>query len=177
MFQRLGAEPISLDQIKREFDTPYMKFWNRHFPNLSHEDEKKLFLEALSQVPSARMYDGVKELLHSLYSKNINMVVLSSDPSSKILPEAKNNGILGLFKEIYSEIHEKGPVLVDILKKHYFKPEETMYVGDTCGDVLAGKQAGVKTIGITWGFQHEDILKQSNPDFLIHDISKIEKLL
>ena len=50
-------------------------------------------------------------------------------------------------------------------------------MGDTSGDVEAGRKAGIKTIGITWGFQHEKILAAAKPDFLINDIIKIKTIL
>lgn len=43
-------------------------------------------------------------------------------------------------------------------------------IGDSVVDVHAGKNAGIKTIGVLTGFDKK-ILKQSNPDILLKDIS------
>lgn len=54
--------------------------------------------------------------------------------------------------------------------------ESAVMVGDTDVDVLAGKNAGVVTIGVTYGF-HGEKIRKSNPDFLIDDISEILKIV
>lgn len=49
-------------------------------------------------------------------------------------------------------------------------------VGDTGYDILAGKSAGVKTIGVTFGFEGEKI-KDHNPDFVINKLEELLPLL
>lgn len=51
-------------------------------------------------------------------------------------------------------------------------PEETIMVGDSEADILGGKNAGVKTVGATYGF-HGDKLKEFQPDYFINDIDQI----
>jgi phosphoglycolate phosphatase-like HAD superfamily hydrolase len=41
----------------------------------------------------------------------------------------------------------------------------------------AAKIAWIKTIWISWGFQHKTILEKSNPDFLIDDIIEIKEII
>lgn len=55
-------------------------------------------------------------------------------------------------------------------------PQQAAMVGDTHVDVLAGKNAGTKTIGVTYGFGGEKI-KEHNPDFVVEDIADILKVL
>ena len=49
-------------------------------------------------------------------------------------------------------------------------------VGDTEHDILAGKSAGTKTIGVTYGFAGKEIVKH-NPDFIIDNIEEVLNLL
>ena len=92
-------------------------------------------------------------------------------------PEIEKAGLKELFLEVIGEIHEKTEVINDVVKRYNFNSKETIYVGDTSGDVEAGKAAGVVAVGITWGFQCEERLRKSNPDFVINEIFEIEKLL
>ncbi|MDI6720805.1 MAG: HAD family hydrolase, partial [Candidatus Aenigmarchaeota archaeon] len=177
MFHRLGGKEITLEEIRKNFTLPYMKFWNKYFPDLTKEEQDRLYKEAIHKTEEAHLYDGSNDLLLYLHSLGMNLFVLSSDPYSKLIPEIKKAGVFDLFKEIHGEAHEKQEVILRILEKHSLSHEETIYVGDTTGDIEAGKVAGVRTIGITWGFQHKDILKQSEPDFLIDDISEMKSFL
>jgi len=50
--------------------------------------------------------------------------------------------------------------------------DEAIMVGDSPYDVLAGKNAGTKTVGVTYGF-HGDRIIECDPDFVIDDIEGI----
>ncbi|MBU1111757.1 MAG: HAD family hydrolase [archaeon] len=177
VFNKLGRKMISFEETKREFTLPYMVFWNKYFPDLTLEEEQKLYYEAIHQVPDAEIYDGVKEFLIKMKALGINLLVLSSDPNSKLLPEVEKAGLKDVFLEVIGEIHEKDGVITHLIEKYNFDPNETIYVGDTYGDITAGKGAGVVSVGITWGFQLEEKIREANPDFIISNIFEIEKLL
>lgn len=62
--------------------------------------------------------------------------------------------------------------LIKALKRLKVFPSRALMVGDTEVDVLAGKNAGVKTVGVTYGF-HGARVADAKPDFLIDDISQL----
>lgn len=47
------------------------------------------------------------------------------------------------------------------------EPGECVYFGDSHGDMLAGHNAGMYTVGVTWGYQPLEKIKQGSPDELI----------
>ncbi len=54
------------------------------------------------------------------------------------------------------------------LKEAHMSDDEPVYmIGDTIGDIRAGKQAGVRTVAVTWGFQKRDLLLKEAPDYLL----------
>ncbi|MBI2086378.1 HAD hydrolase-like protein [Candidatus Daviesbacteria bacterium] len=66
--------------------------------------------------------------------------------------------------------------MLTALGKLGVEPINAYMVGDTGDDILAGKNAGVKTVGVTYGFLGKDIA-QYNPDFIIDDIEELFKIL
>ena len=50
---------------------------------------------------------------------------------------------------------------------HAAARESTCMIGDTAGDIRAGKEAGVRTAAVTWGFQPRDLLARESPDFIL----------
>ena len=173
MFNELGKKPLTTDEIRMNFTLPYMKFWNKYFPDLTKEKQCRLYEKLIHQVDEAELYDGVKETITNLHNLGFKIFILSSDPLSKLIPETKKSGLSEYFTEIIGNIHQKQYSIIEIIQKYNLNPNVTYYVGDTSGDIEAGKAAKVKTIGISWGFQHKDVLSKSNPDFLINNISEI----
>lgn len=54
------------------------------------------------------------------------------------------------------------------LQEEYGCPGARTYmIGDTMGDIRAGKQAGVNTVAVTWGFQARERLLKESPDHLL----------
>ena len=53
------------------------------------------------------------------------------------------------------------------------KPEECLYVGDTGTDMKTGKNAGIYTIGVTWGFRGEDELRETGADVIVYSPAEI----
>ena len=53
---------------------------------------------------------------------------------------------------------------------------QTLMVGDSDTDVLTGRNAGVWTCGVTYGFG-ADTLQKAPPDLLIDDLRELPPLL
>ncbi len=170
MFNELGREKISPEEIRLNFTLPYMKFWNHYFPDLSKELQCELYEKYIHQVSEPKLYDGVEDFIKKLKEDEWSIFILSSDPISKLALEIERSGLLGFFTKVIGNIHEKSGVLKEIVKEFNLDKKMTYYVGDTSGDVEAGKTADIMTVGISWGFQHKSILEQSKPDFLIDSI-------
>ncbi len=49
------------------------------------------------------------------------------------------------------------------------KPGQAVYVGDSCYDLLTGKNAGVATAGVTWGIASREELCPYQPDLIADD--------
>jgi phosphoglycolate phosphatase-like HAD superfamily hydrolase len=173
MFTELGKEPISADEIKLNFTLPYMRFWNRYFPELTKETQCSLYEKYINQVGEPEIYKNVAEVIKYLSHSGHQLFILSSDPISKLLPEIERFGFSQLITKIVGGVHHKDEAIVTLINDFTLDKKRTFYVGDTTGDIEAGKSAGVTTIGISWGYNHKEVLAAAKPDFLIDDIEEI----
>lgn len=48
-----------------------------------------------------------------------------------------------------------------------------IYIGDETRDIEAAQKAGCKSIAVSWGFCHQDVLKQSHPDCIANTASEL----
>lgn len=46
-------------------------------------------------------------------------------------------------------------------------PRDSLYVGDSWYDIQAGKQAGVTTVGVTWGMATREEIADAGPDLVV----------
>jgi phosphoglycolate phosphatase len=179
MFKNLGGKEISLEEMRQNWEQPYMKFWNKYYPDMNLEEEQKVYYEAIldKSCPPAKAYPGIVEFLKRLKSKGFVMVILSSDPPETIFNEIKKFDLENIFSESVVKAHDKSEEIEGLIKRNNFKKEETVFIGDTNHEIEVGKQAGTKTIAVTWGFYPENRLKALNPDFLVHNIKELEEIL
>ena len=53
----------------------------------------------------------------------------------------------------------------------------TIMVGDSRNDILAGQNANVKTIALTYGYNYGDPVSLLNPDYIINEFNELLDLL
>ena len=63
--------------------------------------------------------------------------------------------------------------LLDILKTAGVSSAEALLIGDSAIDVETGRNAGVKTAAVTYGFGKRNEIEKSRPDFLWDDLEEL----
>jgi len=129
----------------------------------------KASVDILTQVnfknikPIAAVVPVVKEL-----HKNHCLIVVSSNDSASIEEALELFHYDGYFREILGSdfMLSKKEKIFYATKKYQVAPQDIYYIGDTTGDIKEGKQAGVKTVGITWGWHSKEKMAAAKPDYL-----------
>ncbi|TFG35964.1 MAG: HAD family hydrolase [Parcubacteria group bacterium] len=180
LFKEMGVKEISLAEFKKEWEQPYMLFYNKYNIQIRREEEQAMFRSLYKSVSSecpSKPYSSVKDTLERFKKSGVNMIVVSSSLVENIEEEIERFGLQGLFNEINGDIHDKAEIIHETIERNNFNPEETIFIGDTTHEVEAGRKANALTATVTWGYQGEDKLKSSNPDFIIHDLKELESVV
>ncbi len=118
---------------------------------------------AIHSNDNTKSYDGCSEMLKSLSDRGIKTAVLSNKPDEfisdileKIYPEHNFTEAWGQKAEYKRKPDPEA--LYAILEKHGIDKSECVYVGDSDVDVFTAKNAGVKMIGVEWGFRGREEL-------------------
>lgn len=93
-------------------------------------------------------------------------------------PTRSDEEIRGLLgggaRQIFASLFEaEHPDLVELEAD----PMAAVFIGDMKTDVAAGKAAGVRTIGVAWGYGHRDDLVQAAPDLLVDSAPELVEAL
>lgn len=177
MFEEFGVKEISLEELRENWKQPYMLFYNKYLPYLTIEQEQIAYKKAISSAPKGKPYPGIVDLIKRFKKDGKKIVVASSDFPETVLPEIDNFGLKDLFDDIIMSVHDKTEAVEELIKRNNFKPAETIFIGDSTHEIEAGKSAGILTGAVTWGFNTEDVLRRENPDFVIHNLKELEKII
>ena len=119
----------------------------------------------------SHLYDGIFEMLHTLSANDIDMCIFSNKNQADVevviahyFPDIPFRILRGSMPHIPLKPHPQGALI--IAEELNVSPENCYFVGDTPMDIHCGKNANMRTIGVTWGFRDRVILEQENADFL-----------
>jgi len=121
---------------------------------------------------SVRLYEGVPALLDKLQEQGVLMAVLSNKGDEFIQALSKTLLAPWNFAEIRGE---RGGVpkkpdptaALEIARALQVKPEETVFVGDTPVDMKTACAAGMRAVGVSWGFRCERELYHFGASFVL----------
>ena len=87
----------------------------------------------------------------------------------------RKNGWNEFFSAIYTpdihvgKIYKKHETIALLMKEYSVSSDTAVMVGDTSGDIIAGKNNGIATAGVTWGYGSKDELINSQCDILLSE--------
>ena len=130
----------------------------------------------------AKMFDGLKETLDRVKALGVRMAVVSNKPDfaaravvSKLYGDGYFDFVTG---QVPGGALKPDPAAVNsVMKKFGVTPEECLYVGDTSTDMQTGKNAGIYTVGVLWGFRGREELLENGADTLIENPHELYDLI
>lgn len=128
-------------------------------------------------------YDGVLEMMAELDQQGKKQYVATAKFEKfalKIMQHFEmDKYILGLKGADYGgEKATKTQIITDLMAMQQLRPsKEIVMVGDTPFDILGGKENGLSTIAVNYGFGNEEELKNTQPDFFVENVEELYELL
>ena len=117
-------------------------------------------------------YEGIPEMLKALKDKGIHLAVLSNKPDRQTVKVVK--AIFGEEMFDYAQGQKEGirrkpepDGVWYLMEQMHVSKEECLYIGDSEVDAATGRNAGLKTIGVLWGFRDRKTLETAGADDLI----------
>ena len=118
------------------------------------------------------LYEGIPEMLKALKDRGIHLAVLSNKPDRqtvKVVKEIFGDNIFDYAQGQKDGIRRKPEPdgVWYLMEQMQVSKEECLYIGDSEVDAATGKNAGLKTIGVLWGFRDRKTLETAGADDLI----------
>lgn len=127
------------------------------------------------------LYPNVKETLEALEAQGFTLVVITNKPTKLVEPVLTAFGIYHLFSETLGgqslpKIKPNPDPMWFICEKFGIQPSELLFVGDSENDVIASTKAGCDVVGLTYGYNYNVPIEQSNPTFVTSEFFDVLKI-
>ncbi len=165
------------------------KLFERALPAEARTEENVLHIRAHflpyydeHNADLSRPYPGIPQLLENLQAAGIQVAVASNKyhrATEKLIrhyfPTIRFAAILGQREGVPIKPHPQ--IVEDILALVPVSKEEVIYIGDSGVDMQTALNAGVESIGVTWGFRPREELLQNSPTHLADTAKEIENII
>ncbi|REG85714.1 HAD family hydrolase [Marinomonas pollencensis] len=183
---RAGAPKREYDDIKNiiglSLDTAIETVWpeldDAHRAELT-EHYKHIYVSQDQTPPNA--YEGVLELLTSLQASGIQLAVATGKSRrglNRVMGLTNTEGFFVTSRCADEAVSKPHPLMLEqILAELNLSPDEAIMIGDTEYDLKMAANAGMRSVGVTYGAHHQDRLKACNPHAIISDIRQLTSIL
>ena len=130
---------------------------------------------------SEPLYPGIPQLLHNLHQAGWLLAVATGKSERGLRACLETHGILDLFVSLQTaDRHPSKPhpaMLEAAMIEGGALPEEAVMIGDTTFDILMANDAGVRAIGVDWGYHEAHELRVAGAQAVASDPAHLERLL
>lgn len=175
-FEKVFADfgiPWGNGEVLKTIGLPLREVARQYAPGRVEE-----FLDKYAEFQQSRheeytkLYPGVIEVLKEIKNTGLRTGVVTSKRRAPALAGMALTGIdryievAVTVEDVTRPKPDPEPVCraLDLL---HTRPENAVYTGDSWYDIISGKNAGVTTIGVTWGMATREQLESYGPDFIV----------
>jgi phosphoglycolate phosphatase len=178
-----GYPEFTLDDYRRFVGNGVVALSRRVIPEDDHAIADDLVQDFRERYPS-RMFDntlpfpGIPEMLDSLVSVGVGVAVLSNKPHAMTQEMCARLFAKWPFDPVWGQMPEwkvkPDPAsTLEIAKLRSVDPAHCVFIGDSGVDMATGKAAGMRSVGVLWGFRGREELREYGADTIV---DKVENL-
>ena len=156
---------------KREDDSLFQKIKDIYMPYYKEHSLDK-----------TRPYPGIEALLEKCNQQGVLIAVVSNKPHSitsgvvqSFFPNINFAAAMGQREDIPKKPDPAG--VLEVLRLTGIEKADALYVGDTSVDIRTGKNSGVASCGVTWGFRPRSELEEYEADYIAETVSALEEII
>ena len=192
VLNRFSVKPIGIKKFRESFQVPVIHYWKAlglsdAFLKKNLKKMENYFTGVYEPLADkTRSRAGVKAVLEFLKKEKIISIIYSNHTTPNIERQLNRLKINNLVARVLaraigdnSQIHSrtKEQKLLSFIKQQKLKPREVLTIGDTEEEIEIGKKHGYRTVAITGGYNTTPRLKKHKPDFLIHNMLNLTKIV
>lgn len=125
-------------------------------------------------LTNTRLYPGVPTMLDALCDLGLSLAVLSNKPDEFTVPLCAallSHWRLAAVAGAADEEHRKPDprLALELAAKMRCRADDIFFVGDSTTDLHTGRNAGMHTVAVTWGYRDREELLAARPEAIIDE--------
>lgn len=181
--EQLGQPTHSLDECRQMIGNGVSKFAERalsadkqHLHGELLDKMKKRYKEKCTD--KTRVYDGLADTIDKLQKAGVRLAVVTNKNADDARNVVEHYFGVGTFEVIIGVEGDKwikpDPAGThEIVRRMGLSKKDFMLVGDSDVDIATAINAGVKPVGVTWGFRSREQLIEAGAETIIDTPSEI----
>jgi phosphoglycolate phosphatase len=127
------------------------------------------------------LYSGMIDLLYELKANNWLIGVATNKSRIGLINGLAKHNISDIF-DITLTTDENTPkpdpaMALKAINELNIDKKRCVMIGDTINDIGLGVNAGIQSIGVTWGYNEKDLLVSAGATYLVNNSSELSKLM
>jgi len=193
MLMHYNLSPLTTEEVAPFVGNGARPLVERAFKNTMQENQEvsetlidegfKIYFAAYKEAVCKEtfLYPEVFKTLKYLHKKGYRMAICTNKPFNLIEPILETLEIKEFFINWVGEdsLPEKKPnaaPLLYLVKATNTTVEKSIMVGDSKNDILAGKNANMQSIGVSYGYNYNENIAKYNPTFVADDFAELQEL-
>lgn len=129
-------------------------------------------------VHRLKPFPGMVEAVSALHGADYRCGILSSNSSDNIREFLRRHRMEDFALVCTaSNVFGKAKPLRKLVRRAHWPAADVFYVGDEVRDVRAAREAGVRSVAVTWGYSARRTLADEHPEFLVDTPEELVEML
>lgn len=181
-----GWPTFPVDAYRRKVGNGMLRLVERFMP-AEYVGDTAMFEQALAEFRSfyaehkedtTAPYPGTLEMLDTLRSHGLELAVLTNKDHEAALPLVARYFGTDRFAVVQGRTDAYPPKPDPQVTRHVLdllgaEAGNALYVGDSDVDIACGHNAGLKSIGVSWGFRGREELERAGADYVVDSPSEL----
>ncbi len=184
-FEPITGNVLTPDEIRAMFGPPDNYVIRNVLDPEHHEAAIDRYVDTYARRHRdlVELFAGMAEMLAELHAQGVKLAVVTGKSRNTALMTLEILGVLDRFDVVYAgdDVERQKPdpmaLVMALDDLAHADPSSAAMIGDSAADVIAGKGAGVTTIGVLWGSPDHTELLASGPDVVCGSVADLRAAL
>lgn len=181
--EKLGFTGHTAEELKVFIGPPLFSSFKNHFGMTDEQAEEamRLYRERFSQVgwSENEVYTGIARLLRGLKQNGAKIAIVTAKPQAFAERIAAQFGFAPYLEDVigpgFSNKHaSKAWLVARAIEKLGGMP---VMIGDRCYDIEGGRENGIDTIGVCYGYGSREELEEAGATYIAETVDELEDIL